>query len=80
MKIYPFRKKTFTTMFQKLGFSELGIMRHKSQGMVQVGGAKMLARWKDPAKGNIVQKNPGQIFRGEKKITASKEVKQASSN
>lgn len=67
-------------MFQKPGVSELGIMRYGLEGMVQVGGTKMPAVWiESSCKGDITQRNSEQVSWG-KKIAASKEPKQGSSN
>lgn len=57
----------------------MGIMRHRSEGVVQRGEAKMPAmRIETSCKGNIMQRDPGQVSR--KKISASKEPEQSSSN
>lgn len=57
----------------------MGIMRHRSEGVMQGGKAKMPAmQIETSCKGNIMQRDPGQVSR--KKISASKEPEQSSSN
>lgn len=39
VEMCPFKRKTFTTVFQNLGVSKLGIMTSRSESVVQEGGA-----------------------------------------
>ena len=43
VEICPFKKKTFTAVFQNLGVSKLGIMTSRLESVVQEGGAKVPA-------------------------------------
>lgn len=62
-------KKTSTRIFQNLSVFESGIMRYRSKGVVQVGGAQTGATWiKYPGNGTLCRSQG-------KRITASEEPK-----